>query len=87
LLYVGALRGKQAEDLDARKTVHVLHFDTSAPTSDAVRNVLTEDGWAVSEHNVPFSQVPSHSTVLVAEIDHPILASLTDEQFTITEPR
>ncbi|KAJ0413691.1 polyketide synthase [Aspergillus carlsbadensis] len=81
LLYVGALREEQTEGLDANNTVYLLQFDKSAPASDAVRSVLTEEGWEVSEHSLPFSQVPSQSTVLVAEMDHSILTSLTDEQF------
>jgi hypothetical protein len=86
LLYVGNPREKGAEtDLHHRQTksVHLLHFDSPVPSMDAVQDTLRKKGWAVSEHSLPFEDLPPESTVLITdEIDHPILSALADEQFT-----
>ncbi|GFF95380.1 hypothetical protein CNMCM8927_008449 [Aspergillus lentulus] len=86
LLYVGNLREEGTEtDLHHRDggSVHLLHFGTPVPSTGTVQDTLKQKGWAVSEHSLPFEEVPLESTVLITdEMDHPILSALADEQFT-----
>lgn len=86
LLHVGNPKEKSTEtDLhhSERENVHLLHFSTPIPSTDAVQDALHKKGWALSEHSLPFDEVPSASTVLIIdEMDRPILSALADEQFT-----
>lgn len=63
--------------------MHLLHFGSPVPSTNAVQDVLEKKGWTVSQHSLPFEEVlPDSTVVLIEEMEHPILSALSDEQFT-----
>tara|TARA_R110002003_G_scaffold232_10_gene16791 strand:- start:11320 stop:17916 length:6597 start_codon:yes stop_codon:yes gene_type:complete len=82
LVYLGSQRPGPPKSLLEDNNLCLAHFGTPSGETDAARDVMKNHGWSVTEHVLPFDNVPEKSTVIVLdEMFAPLLTDLKDEQF------
>lgn len=62
--------------------ISLVHFSTNTETDGGIKQELTELGWQITDHLLPFTSVEPNSTVLVLdELRSPILSNVSTEQW------